>query len=409
MGLRLFRLVLISLLFTFILSPSISHAKKDPRKEYLKIQRELKKRKEALLKTRKREVSILKEMEQLNRELGELKRGIKRLRSDLRRRSREISGVRREIEQISSVLRKQKRFLEKQLQSMQKFGVEGVDTVIRAGKDPRPGILHLSFADQVRLLLSSSDLPQLIRRWRSLERIASYEYRVMKEYSENIQGLREKEEKLRGLLKELKREKKELYSKERSLRDKKKRKRELLASVRKERDLYKQMISELKESSRRLRKLIEESEKEKKYAQKGFKKMKKKLPWPVNGRVALPYGSYRDPKFKTPVFRNGIHIKAKDGAIVRAVYSGRVVYADWFKGYGKVVIVDHGEGYHTVYANLNDIFLKKGDIIKKGEEIGHVGESGTINAPGLYFEVRYRGKPVNPLHWLKNRYKRKRR
>ncbi len=189
---------------------------------------------------------------------------------------------------------------------------------------------------------------------------------------------------------------------EKVLRKSKHRKRMLLAKVKRERELYKNMISELKASARKLRKMIEEAEKAR-YALKGFSKMKRRLPWPVEGRLALPYGSYRDPKFKTPVFRNGIHIRAKEGDIVRSVYPGKVVFADWFKGYGKVVIVNHGEGYYTVYANLSEIFLSKGDIINKGDEIGRVGESGTLSAPALYFEVRYKGKPLNPLHWLKRK------
>lgn len=394
----------------FLLSPSFVEAKrKDPKKEYERVQRELKKRQEALKKTISREGSILKEMEALNRELGKLKRDIKEIRYGIRKKNRQIREIKGEMQKISDTLGGQKRFLEKQIQSMQKFGVQGIDALLTGKRDPRPDVLHLSFADQIRLLFSAEDIPDMVRRWRALEKIARYEYEVMRSYLDNIRALKEKEKELTGLLANLKAQKKELYAKEEDLREKKKKKIQLLASVRKERDLYKQMISELKESERRLRKMIQEEERQKAYVQKGFRKMKGRLPWPVNGTVALPYGSYRDPKYKTPVFRNGIHIKTKENATVRSVYSGKVVYADWFKGYGRVVIVNHGEGYHTVYANLSDIFLHKGDIIKKGQEIGRVGESGTINSPGLYFEVRYKGKPVNPIHWLKKRYSRKRR
>jgi septal ring factor EnvC (AmiA/AmiB activator) len=252
------------------------------------------------------------------------------------------------------------------------------------------------------LLVTSEDIPQFIRRWHYLKSIAEYEYHLMNEYEKNLSTLQTQKKRQAELLNSLKKEQSELLKKEAELRHNKKKKRQLLASIRKERSLYKKMLAELKESSKRLRKLIIESEK-KKFALKGFSKMKRRLPWPVKGRLALPYGSYVDPKFKTPVFRNGIHIKAREGETVRAVYAGKVVFADWFKGYGRVVIINHGEGYYTVYANLSEIFLSKGDIIKKGAPVGRVGESGTLNAPGLYFEVRYKGKPLNPLHWLRRR------
>ena len=93
-------------------------------------------------------------------------------------------------------------------------------------------------------------------------------------------------------------------------------------------------------------------------------------------------------------------MKSRGSLSAKAIYTGKVVYADWFKGYGKVIIVNHGGGYHSVYANLDEIYLKPGDIVKRHQAIGKIGNSGTINAPALYFEIRYKGKPLNPLQWL---------
>jgi len=399
---------ILSLLFILTLTvipPHSLSAGQNPKLQYKKIQREIKKRKEALEKTKKKEYSILKELEATNKELYKLKRDIKILRKQLRKTNRGVSYVKKDIKDLSSRLDQQRKWLRRKLQAMQKYGAYGFSKDETAGNIESPA---MSLSDHFALILTSRNLPQMVRRWRYLERIAEYESTLMKDYSRNISALKDKETELSGLLKKLRGQRRNLLGKESSLREHKKQKRQILASIRKERDLYKNMISELKESSRKLRRMIEESEK-KKYIQKGFSKMKRRLPWPVSGAVALPYGSYRDPQFKTPVFRNGIHIKSRDGEVVRAVFSGKVVYADWFKGYGKVVIINHGEGYHTVYANLSDIFLKKGDIINKGDKIGRVGESGTINAPGLYFEVRFKGKPLNPLQWLKRKYSKRKR
>ncbi|NOZ26005.1 MAG: peptidoglycan DD-metalloendopeptidase family protein [Nitrospirae bacterium] len=385
--------VILLILMVFLGScPGGLQAAKDPKARYEKIQKEIKKKKKALEKVKKKEVSILDEIESTNRALDRIKRELRAQRRKIRRNEKKIARVRQEIRKISRKLDRQKTWLKRKVVGMQKYGVSSL------GGTPSASLK----TDPLMLLMTAEDLPQVIRKWRYLKRLAEYEYSLLKDYSENIQGLKQRQDRLSSLMKKLKGQKNQLERKNAVLREKKKQKRRLLASVRKERDLYKRMLLELKESSRKLRKLIDESEKTK-YLQKGFFKAKRTLPWPVRGVLALPYGSYRDPKFKTPVFRNGIHIKSREGEAVKAVYSGKVVFADWFRGYGKVVIINHGEGYHTVYANLSEIFLSKGDIIKQGALIGRVGDSGMLNAPGLYFEIRYKGKPLNPLQWLKRK------
>jgi septal ring factor EnvC (AmiA/AmiB activator) len=78
-----------------------------------------------------------------------------------------------------------------------------------------------------------------------------------------------------------------------------------------------------------------------------------------------------------------------------------VIFAEWFKGFGQLIIINHGSGYHTLYGNLSELFSKVGDIIRENQVIGKVGTSGVINAPGIYFEIRYKGKPLDPSQWLK--------
>jgi septal ring factor EnvC (AmiA/AmiB activator) len=138
---------------------------------------------------------------------------------------------------------------------------------------------------------------------------------------------------------------------------------------------------------------------------RGFRALKGRLPWPVNGKVLVPFGKYKDPQFNIPVFKNGIEIKAKKGAIARAIAGGKVVFANWFKGYGQLLIISHGGGYHSLYGNLSEIFHKTGDIIKRGTAIGKIGESGLLNVPTLYFEIRHKGKPLDPLQWLRKKKK----
>ena len=100
-------------------------------------------------------------------------------------------------------------------------------------------------------------------------------------------------------------------------------------------------------------------------------------------------------------FRSGIEIKAEMGEPVRCIGNGRVLYANWFRSYGNVMIVYHGNHYFSVYGRLEEFFKAKGDAVEAGEVIATVGDSGSLSGPQLYFEIRHHGKPLDPLKWLK--------
>jgi septal ring factor EnvC (AmiA/AmiB activator) len=113
------------------------------------------------------------------------------------------------------------------------------------------------------------------------------------------------------------------------------------------------------------------------------------------------FGRVTDPRFKTVTLQNGVDIAAPAGAPVRAVAAGRVVHAGWFKGYGNLIIVDHGEGFHSLVAHLASMQTAMGEEVAAGAVLGTVGDSGSLKGPYLYFEVRERGRPVDPRVWLK--------
>jgi len=128
-----------------------------------------------------------------------------------------------------------------------------------------------------------------------------------------------------------------------------------------------------------------------------------RLPWPYDGAVTGLFGRQRHPQYNTDIFRRGIEIKAREGDAVKAVYQGVAVYADWFKGYGLVVVLDHGDHYYTLYAHLGKTDIKVGEAVTVGQAIGVVGETGLSDEQTLYFELRHHGTPLDPLTWLKKR------
>lgn len=127
----------------------------------------------------------------------------------------------------------------------------------------------------------------------------------------------------------------------------------------------------------------------------------KTLIWPVNGTVTMQYGSRVHPVFKTKIFNSGIDIKAAAGTPVKAAGPGEVLYQGWLKGFGQVVIIDHGGDLSTVYAHLGGASVREGSTVKAGTVIGRVGNSGTDSDFGLHFEVRKNGSAQNPMNFLR--------
>jgi len=127
-----------------------------------------------------------------------------------------------------------------------------------------------------------------------------------------------------------------------------------------------------------------------------FSSLKGKLPWPVNGRLVQKFGSPRSDSVW-----DGVLIDAKEGADIRAVNSGKVVYAEWLRGYGLLIIIDHGQGYMTLYAFNQSLYKRNGETVNAGDIIASVGQSGGRSQSGLYFGIRKKGTPIDPLEWCR--------
>lgn len=129
----------------------------------------------------------------------------------------------------------------------------------------------------------------------------------------------------------------------------------------------------------------------------GFGKQSGKLKWPTKGRVSASFGSPRSGQ----VVWKGVMLSAPEGQNVRAVSGGKVIYADWLKGFGLVMVIDHGKGYMSLYGHAQTLLKNAGNIVKAGEPIALVGRSGGQTEPGLYFEIRNKGKAVDPAKYCR--------
>lgn len=128
-----------------------------------------------------------------------------------------------------------------------------------------------------------------------------------------------------------------------------------------------------------------------------FAKLRTKMPWPAAGTVDSRFGeTYADGKLR----RNGLLMHTDTGAEVRAIHYGRVVFADWLRGFGLLTILDHGDGYMTLYGHASSLYTTTGDWVNAGDAIAQAGQTGGTENPALYFEIRHNGKPDNPSRWL---------
>ncbi len=128
-----------------------------------------------------------------------------------------------------------------------------------------------------------------------------------------------------------------------------------------------------------------------------FKSRKGRLSWPSKGRLTAKFGTARAGNLKW----DGVVISAPEGREVKSIHHGRVAFADWLRGFGLLLIVDHGDGFMSLYGHNQSLFKETGEWVEAGEPVALVGSSGGQNNPGVYFGIRYKGRPVNPKAWCK--------
>jgi len=130
---------------------------------------------------------------------------------------------------------------------------------------------------------------------------------------------------------------------------------------------------------------------------KPFEQLKGKLALPVTGEVLNKFGT---PRPDSAVLWRGLQLRASSGQPVKSVAAGRVVFADWLRGFGNLMIIDHGNGYMSLYGNNETLYKQVGDLLRGGDTIAAVGNSGGNEDYGVYFELRHKGEPMDPISWV---------
>lgn len=360
----------------------------DRKKELQRIKREMEEKKRRIRKAGKRERSVLGEIEKIEKTIQSQDAELSREQRRLREAEAALADVEKNTAVVEQDLSRLKGSYRDRVRALYKMGRSGYAVGI----------------------FSSESMTAAVKRVKYLEIVAEQDRSVIAEYRKALDSLSRQQSEIAGRKEEISGRRQEIRSRQDGLAAERKKKSTLLASVRKEKELYEQVLEELEESSQDLWALIKREEEEKRKAARTAPAQPRapspalsgrgKLPWPVNGKVVTPYGRQRHPQFGTVVFRRGIEIEVREGEPVRAVSSGHVAFADWYKGYGKLLILEHSAGLYSLYGYLSRLDLKKGDAVVAGQVIGLAGDTGGLKGSKLYFEVRRHGEAEDPLAWL---------
>ena len=357
------------------------------RRELKSLQRKIKDKKNQIQETKKKEKKVISELNRIEKELFRRQKELKQYEKDFKKKKKEIKAISNEIEKLTSEIKNKENQLANQIKALYKLSRKGMlDTISSFGS-----------------------FPELIRQYDYMSRIIDYNMVNITDYSQKLEMIQKHKQELEDSEKKLV----ELTEKTRLAQKKilqhQKEKTVLLAKIKSEKELHLKALEELKQASRHLQALIDKLEKKvttdvsgsKDLLKKDFNSLKGKLSFPVEGEVITYFGKHEDPEFSTVSFNKGIEIASRMGSPIKAVLDGTVIYSDWFKGYGNIIIIDHGDGYYTIFGHASELFKKVGDRVNAEEIIGLVGDTGSLKGANLYFEIRHHGKPLNPLDWLK--------
>ncbi|HLC18627.1 MAG TPA: peptidoglycan DD-metalloendopeptidase family protein [Thermodesulfobacteriota bacterium] len=344
-----------------------------------RITEERKKIKEILSK----ETSVLTEIDRLNRKIVSNKKELSGVEASLERVQKNINSTAVNIKKLEIERGLLSKRLENRLKAMYKM---------RNGE-----VLNAFLTDD---LSGSVDLG---RRHMYMAAISETDSALIEECEKNLLELKRERKRHEGLKSEQSTAKKTIVARKTEAEALHTDKRAVLSGVKKEKELSLKVLKELEEAAAELTELVESLRAEETFLRGGFEAMKGRLSMPVRGTVTSFFGKVEHPKFKTITFNNGIIIEAPAGSPVRSVYDGRVIYTGWLKGYGQLMILDHGEGFYTLFAHLDRFLKDRGEAVKKGESVALVGDTGPEASAGLYFEIRKRGVPEDPMNWVAGR------
>jgi len=350
------------------------------------------------------------QLEQLKERISELSAAQNR---ELRKRDSVQAELREAELRISRLSREQRNLEQKAGEARQRLArLEKEQAQLAREKQTQLGWLAKTVRasyqagrqERIKLLLNQEQPDQIARLLRYQEYYQRARSNRLKQVNDELDELMAVSLRVEQARQTLLDKRSDVQRHEDKLQEAQKNRQQTLASLNRSLDDRSSSLSQLKRDQQQLEKLLADMQRSlddipADLGGKPFGTLAGKLPWPVEGNIGTSYNSAREGALRW----QGVILNAPAGTPVRAVYAGRVVFADWLRGYGLLTIVDHGNGYLTLYGYNQSLLREVGEWVAAGDSLALAGNSGGNRASGLYFEIRHRGKAVNPTRWCNRR------
>ncbi|WP_183354295.1 murein hydrolase activator EnvC family protein [Geomonas silvestris] len=370
------------------------------------VRREIKEKNLLLSKTRKVETQVSGELQQIQRSLKEKQDNLTTLGRDLAGVERGIDQTMAEIEHTRQEAEQKRSHIERRIVALYKGGDIG----------------------NLRVIFSSESFPEMSENLRYLKSVLAHDKQLFARYNEDLEHLKGLKARLEQDASRKEGIRRSMEAKKREIEQEQNRKTSYLVKVRQDKQGYLSSIKELQANARRLQSMFErlEARNRKAYSaknrgksgsgsqgsvaslppptpvpDKGLGAQKGRLSLPVRGTMIESFGRHKHPDFNSFTVSNGISVAAPAGTPIHAIFDGEVIFADYFKGYGNMIIVDHGGGFFSLYAHASSMAKRVGAKVARNEVLASVGDLDSSKGSMLYFEIRYQGKPVDPSPWFR--------
>ena len=349
------------------------------KKERNKLQMQINKNNLALSRLGSKESSSLKKLRILDDQLKVRKRELNIYNYNMEKNRKRIA-----------LLGKRIAVMEKQVSRHRKARIQRLRTIYKEGS-----------LFPIKVLFASGDFNDLLQRVRYMKIVADYDGALFQKYNKQFDALNQKKEILLQAREKLLMLQGSVASKRLEIEKEKSERQVFLKRLKKEMRVNKKIQEEQLKSSNDLNRIIARLE-QKLTLGEGLDITDKKgwLPVPVKGRFLNKFGRKRDKQYDTYIVYNGVNIRSSRGTPVRSVFEGKVLYTGALEGYGNLIILGHGKDYHTLYGHLDEVVATVGKRVRSGQIIGRTGDTGSLVGEALYFEIRHKGKPVEPTTWF---------
>jgi septal ring factor EnvC (AmiA/AmiB activator) len=339
--------------------------------------------------------TINNRLKELNQEKSSLLNEIYKIELKYEKELIEVNKVKLQLVETQGKIKgkeREKKGLEQQIQKSK----QKIKKIIRI-------LYKLGGNTYVRLFIQVDTFDQLFKNYRLFISLIQYKTDEINKIKESILQLNKIKTQLQEEYGARRNFKNVQEQKLRNLSYHKRGKLNLIKKITDDRKDYMQLLDELKHEASQLNEVISGKKTKSSLRVIDLKQIKGSLEWPIKGNVISSFGKKRSTRFDTYIINNGIEIKPSGSDNITAVYSGDVVFADYYKGYGNLIIIQHSRDLHSLYGHCEKILKKRGESIEIGDVIATVGDTGSTLGKSLYFEIRNQLKPQNPLKWLLKR------